>query len=272
MGEQMNKLFGKENQKPVEADSHITKLSLYGGKHQLEFNEKTHRYKVDGVWVSGVTSMLKRIDKGEGLMQWAANCAVESYKNGADEATAKKAWVTFRDTAANTGKDAHAWISHFLKTGESQKLSPEAEPSVSAFKLWWTIHKPENIQSERIVYSAKHHYCGTCDIIFQAGNKRVIADFKTGSPDREWKAYSKTYSGKLRAYQEHYYQCALYDQAMFEEDGIYADIYSMIYITKEGKLHVFSTSRPDMYREAALAAVNFCAQEKQLKDIHLYEG
>ena len=254
-------------------ESHITTLELYGGKYRLQFNEKTHRYKINGIWTPGVTSILRRLDKGEGLIQWAANLAAESMSKGSDIATAKAAWKTFRDTTANIGKDAHAWIQKYLQDNVKLSLSPEIAPSIEAFEQWWKEVGPFNVQSERIVYSADFNYCGTCDIIFDTTidgiKRRVVADFKTGSPEREWKQ-GKGYTGQTRAYAEAFYQCALYDQAIYEEDGLWADTYMVIYLTRDGELFFYSTDDTAPYHAAGLLAVRLSQVEKDLKGIHCF--
>lgn len=278
MGEQMNLLFNRtlqpiEPRRGYETDGHIVKTSLYNGKYALEFNEKTHRYKINGIYIGGVTTILKRLDKGEGLIQWAANLAVEAYKKGADEQQAKKAWVTFRDDAANIGKAAHSWISHYLTTGEELEVGSDIEPCINSFHKWLAGILPTNMQSERIVFSAEHNYCGTCDMVFNAkiGNTtlRIVGDFKTGSPEKEWTRLAG-YTGKNRAYAEHFYQCALYDQALQEEDGKRADAYMVIYLTKDGKLFSYLTPDTSAYSNAALHAVRLSTCEKELKRIHVY--
>ncbi len=244
-------------------------VSLYGGLYTLTFSEGSHRYKVNGEYKNGVTTMLGLLGK-EGLIQWAANCAVEALQNGDEPQEAKYAWMKKRDKAGDVGTRVHAWIEEHIK-GNNSEVSEDMRPSVEAFLQWESTHQPEYAESERMVYSAEFDYCGTVDCVAVIDGKRVVLDFKTGEPDKEYKAYEKRYTGKLRARTEHFMQDSLYDQAILEEDGVSAEVYGVVYVTKEGKTHYFTTDKVEQVRNTALSLVNFYKAHKSLEKENEYE-
>lgn len=232
------------------------KIKLYNGKYTIEFSEKAHRYKVNGEVKSGVTGMLKILSKGDSLMQWAVNCAIEAIEEGQTPAEAKYAYLRKRDSAGDVGKRVHNWIETYTTTGEEKRLDPDMMEAVKAYKKWESERDIKHIDSERVVYSETYDYCGTVDDIHTQGDDRVVNDYKTGNPDFEYNRKTKRYTGKARPRIEHLLQCALYDQAIAEETGERADKLAVTYITKDGKLYYFETDRTEQLTELALLTVN----------------
>lgn len=229
-------------------------IKLYNGKYLLEFSEEAHRYKVNGVFKQGVTTMLKLLDKGDGLMQWAANMAVESMQAGDPPEVAKKAYLRKRDNAGDVGKRVHSWIENYNQ-GIETECDEEMKPSVDAYLRWEDQYNVTHLTPERLLYSEEHDYCGTVDDPHLQGSIRVINDYKTGKPDFEYSRTTRRYTGKIRPRIEHFLQDALYDQCMIEEDGIGAEKYAVTYITKDGKLYYCETDRVKELRELALQVV-----------------
>lgn len=230
------------------------KLKLYDGKYEIEFSEKAHRYKVNGEIVPGVTGMLKLLSKGDSLMQWAVNCAIEAIEAGESPADAKYAYLRKRDTAGDVGKRVHAWIETYTTTGREETYQPDMEAAISAYLKWEKDNDIKHIDSERVVFSEQYRYAGTVDDIHESQGKRVVNDYKTGNPDFEYK--NKRYTGQVRPRIEHLLQCALYDQAILEETGQGADRYAVTYITKDGKLYYFFTERVKELRDLATSVVD----------------
>lgn len=230
------------------------KYELYGGKYILEFNEANHRYKVNGVFKQGVTTMLKLLDKGDGLMQWAVNMAIEAMQAGESAQVAKRAYLQKRDDAGDVGKRVHSWIENYNQ-GIQTTIDDEMKPSVDAYLRWEKEYQVEHLTPERVLYSELHDYCGTVDDPHMQNGLRVINDYKTGKPDFEYDHRTKSYTGKIRPRIEHLLQDALYDQCMIEEDGVGADKYAVTYLTKDGKLYYCETDRVKEIRELALQVV-----------------
>ena len=232
---------------------------LYDGTVSVTFNAGSHRYKVDGDYKIGCTTILGILNK-DGLLQWASNMAVQAMLDGESPEDAKKAFSRKRDKAGDTGSKVHAWIENHLK-GFDQPIDKDMRPSVNAYMKWERENDIEILDQERILYSKEHDYCGTVDLVFNMNGKRYVADFKTSDTDKEWK---KWYTGRRRPRNEHLLQCALYDQALTEETGLKADAYMVIYITKEGKLFNFEIDYTDYLKETALNLVTVYKFYKQL--------
>ena len=52
---------------------------LYKGKYELEFSPAAHRYKVNGVYKEGVTSIINKVVSKDHLISWSANMAAQSF-------------------------------------------------------------------------------------------------------------------------------------------------------------------------------------------------
>lgn len=230
------------------------KLELYGGKYSLAFNPTSHRYMVNGQYKHGVTTMLKLLDKGDSLLQWASNMAVEAMLAGLDPMDAKYAYRKKRDDAGDIGKIVHDWIENHV-AGNTLPIHDEIKKPVEAYLRWEAERGIEHLEAERVVYSETYDYCGTLDDLHEQSGIRVVNDYKTGKPDFEYDARLKRYTGKVRPRLEHILQCALYDQAIFEEDGVWARKYAVTYVTKEGELYYFETDRVKDFRDLALQVV-----------------
>lgn len=166
----------------------------YDGKVQLLFNPAKHLYTVDGNAVYGVTSILGVIAKPQ-LIAWAANEAAkfieENLKPGQslDEIEIKKlakdaaaAHRMKRDKSADIGHLAHAWVEHYIKTGEKNDIvNPEIQNAVDAFLKWESEHSVQWLKSEVKVLSRIYNYAGTFDFIAIVDGKKVLGDLKTGS-------------------------------------------------------------------------------------------
>lgn len=239
----------------------MTEVQLYNGKYKLQFSEGSHRYKVNGEYKPGVTTMLKLIDKGDMLGQWMVNMALEAIQNGKSLDEAKYAWRVKRDTAGDVGHRVHAWIEAYT-SGKTLPIDADMANAVDAYKQWERQNNINHLHSERLLYSEKYDYCGTVDDVHEQNGLRVVNDYKTGKPDYEYNSRTKQYTGKIRARIEHFLQDALYDQCMIEEDGKGADKYAVTYITKEGKLHYFETDKTEELRKLALCIVEAYGQLK----------
>ena len=95
----------------------------------FEFQEGTHSYFFNGKRMTGVTTVLGVISKGDALINWAANMAVDYIDNEfkderellydtprwreiAEEA--RKAHTRKKDKAAQAGTDVHLWVSEWI--------------------------------------------------------------------------------------------------------------------------------------------------------------
>jgi hypothetical protein len=273
-------------------------LKLYKNKYTLDLMPNGHKYLVNGKEKPGVTSILQILNK-PGLSQWAANQTAEFVRLNSvpfPEAEGQKAWVVLdsdlrqatqaynrsRDNSANVGKKAHQWIERHVgyalgqtvqaRTKELSKDRPYSKdiaPCIESFLAWEEQYKPKYLFSERQIYSEKGDYCGTCDVglIIKIDGKelRVILDFKTGKPEKQFDKRLRRYTNKKRPYSTVFIQDALYDLAIEEEDGIRADRYGVLYLSTNGDLLFGLTEETEAFRNAAKSIVE---TDKALRTIN----
>lgn len=196
------------------------KHKLYGGSIVLDFNEAKHKYTLDGKTVDGVTSILKIINKprlidwsvrmdGEGLRELAQVLAShdrETVLKDIERILDKATGVTgkIKTDSASRGTDVHAYVENFIKGKEQELPKDEAiRQRVERFVKWAKDNVSEFRDSERVVYSKKHGYCGTLDFtcFLKEGGGIYIGDIKTGK----------------YVYPEHFFQTAAYQMAYQEE-------------------------------------------------------
>lgn len=179
----------------------------------LEFNEATHRYRYDGRWVPGVTTVLNRLAK-PALIQWAADMVVDDLKRCDRNAAghyivpeihleaARKAHAKKRDDAADVGSNVHAYAEAWLKGRTLPPLvTDQAKAGAAAFEQWMGEHSIQPVCAERRVFSREHWFAGTCDFVGVIDGELAALDFKTSSG----------------IYPEHWLQLAAYSIALREE-------------------------------------------------------
>ena len=240
--------------------------SLYSDSIKLKFTHYGHRYQIDSGagWkpVQGVTTILGKVVAKDGLVNWAANLAVQAMVDGATPDEAKKAHIRKKDAGADVGSEVHNYIENFIKTGKELSVTLEAEPAVVAFQEWLTQRTVKFLHSEIPVYSKKYDYCGTCDFVAEVDGRRYIGDWKTADPKKEWK--NNKYTGKLTAYPEHFIQVAAYDQALCEMGYDSFDGHMIVYVTKGGTLHTFINKDVRANKNAWFGALSLSRRLQQL--------
>jgi len=184
---------------------------------RFKFDEGSHKYTLDGKPLTGVTTVLGVIAK-PALIAWAANEAVKYVKEhepklvnvgGQDliiytpaqlhdllEA-ARKAHTAKRDTSADLGTLAHAWIEKFAK-GKNPKPVKKIAFITDNFVKWATNNDIRFVESEVRLYSEKFWYAGTMDLIYTKGENpdKFIADVKTQNA-----LYDRTPFAQMAGYQ-----------------------------------------------------------------------
>lgn len=166
---------------------------------RFTFEPNTHVYKLDGKRLTGVTTIIGVLDK-PALVSWSANTAVDHIEQNfptaeqiikgevmlADLFTeARKAWCKKRDKAGDVGTIIHNAIEDYVKAkiaGEpvpKRDLTEEQEKMFGKFLEWEQEHNVKFLLSEQKLYSEKHWYAGTVDLVVEIGGKKYIADIKT---------------------------------------------------------------------------------------------
>lgn len=183
---------------------------LYGGAVELVLDNR-HRYSANGKWAPGVTTVLGVIGKGDGITQWAVNCAIDSLRERLQgELTdaqledafkvAKYAYKGVKQEACDVGTLAHNWLEQYL-LGNEQPLpeNEQARNSIDAAKKWMAEHDYRTVAVEQLLYSRKYRYCGKLDFLTaEIDGELSLPDWKTS------KAIYDSYAFQLAAYQQAY--------------------------------------------------------------------
>lgn len=175
---------------------------LYGGEVAINFKDKDHSYwttydsplKKDGTprlrRLCGVTTFINVLDK-PALIPWAVRTTVEFIRDHLGELKndpdlilqhAREEADRQKDVAAEIGKAIHAWIEAHVK-GDRPEMPDDENvlQGVVHFLNWVDEHNVKFEASEQIVYSKKHDYVGTLDIMAVVDGKRCLVDVKTGN-------------------------------------------------------------------------------------------
>ena len=160
----------------------------------------THQpyHLADGAIVSSVTTILKVLDKGEGMQYWAWDLG----RQGLD-------YREVRDAAARVGTLAHSLIAWHLKGnpgpgpgGYSPEEAEKANKCFAKYLAWEKEHPISPVMIETPLISEEFKFGGTPDLLAELDDEFVLIDFKTGS------------SG---IYENMFYQLAGYRQLLTEQ-------------------------------------------------------
>jgi hypothetical protein len=259
----------------------------------VEFRESTtrHTYKVVSPerykgTKTGVTTPLGVIAKPS-LILWSAKMVCEYIEENCKDGSiysvtkehlklARTNHTSYKEKRADEGTLAHDWIEQHIR-GNDMDIPEVILDRVEAFLKW---EKENNVEylldlMEAPIYSRVHDYCGKPDIPALIDGVYGIIDLKSGSPDKEYNAYQKRYTGKYRAYSEHLYQCAGYDIALEEQTGRPANWYQIIYLDHVDKntrklKQVFKTEEVDYFRDAWLRTLSLYKHRKLLNEANPY--
>ena len=204
------------------------------------FDPVKHVYTLDGKPLTGVTTVLRVISKGDGLLQWAVNLAVEAMQAGKEPQDAKVAWKTKRDTAGTKGTDLHSEVESFVKACihlDNGNPTAGCHESVAPFKEWAQSEKIRFTASEQRVFSRDLWLAGTYDLLLEKDGKKFIADVKTSKA----------------IYPSYFYQMAAY-RLMLEGMGV-KDIEGAIVIRLNGGVETQYRYDYDTDKDAFLGAL-----------------
>ena len=153
----------------------------------------------DGTIVPSVTTVLKVLDKGEGMQYWAWDLG----QQGLD-------YREFRDSAARVGTLAHYLIACHLKR-EAPEYQPlavhpdetdRAEKCFAKYLAWEKGNPLTPVMIETPLVSELFKYGGTPDLLAGMDDGFVLIDFKTGG----------------RIYEDYFCQLAAYRKLLEEQD------------------------------------------------------
>lgn len=160
----------------------------------LVFYEKSHRYKLDGQWVPGVTTLIKGGLPAPALMYWSARSVAEYVADHSEDVEAlrrmgrgpmvnalKEVPWEKRDTAAVQGTDVHA-LAQVLVAGEQVDVPEPLAGYVDACVDFLDTWRPEPLIVERPLAHRKHWWAGTPDLFASLPDGRIILwDYKTAT-------------------------------------------------------------------------------------------
>lgn len=152
---------------------------------------KGHYYKdANGQRVPGVTSVTGGGLPKTALINWAANATAEYAINNWDDLTSLQpaarlkrlqgARYEDKDRAANRGTEVHK-LAEQLITGAEIEIPEELAGHAESYVQFLDEFDPQPVLIEGTVYSIKHGYAGTLDLIadFPTLGKRFLVDLKT---------------------------------------------------------------------------------------------
>lgn len=161
------------------------------------FQEKGHRYELDGKPMTGVTTILGVLAK-PALIPWAANMTAEwireNCKRGEmdylcteeDLQEAVKAHTKKKEAGGDKGKDLHSLVEQYIKECIEEyegkalvRRKDVPDPMFDAFVAWAVKNDIKFLASEQQVYHSELFYAGTFDFSFEKEGKRYIGDLKT---------------------------------------------------------------------------------------------
>lgn len=160
----------------------------------LVFYQKSHRYRLDGSWVPGVTTLIKKGLPKPALPYWSAKMVAEWVADNPDltedlkrlggrgpaVAYLKELPWQKRDDAAIRGTDVHA-LAERLAHGEEVEVPEHLAGHVQGYVDWLDANQPEVLLTERPVASRQWRYAGTFDLVAKLDGVTWLLDVKTSS-------------------------------------------------------------------------------------------
>lgn len=157
----------------------------------IKFNEKVHRYWVDGKQIPGVTTLLGKGLPKPALPYWSAKMVAEYVAANPDEietlrgmgegpmiAALKGIPWQKRDEAAVRGTDVHA-LAEQLVHGVEVEVPEHLVDHVTGYSRWLDAFGVVPILTERSVANREHWYAGRFDLIADIRGVRYLLDVKT---------------------------------------------------------------------------------------------
>jgi len=156
--------------------------------------------------MTGITTIIGVIGKGDGLVQWSANEAVRYISEHKDTQwtnqktffesnaevleQARTAWKDERDKAALWGQITHKGVEIWIATDgipstvtlndKEYKIEPEHKEAIKRFVKWAEDNKVKFTESEKKMYDPEMFIAGTADFVCEIDGRKYIGDLKTG--------------------------------------------------------------------------------------------
>ena len=160
----------------------------------LKFYPASHRYKLDGSWVPGVTTLIGKGLPKPALPYWSAKMVAEWVADnpgltedlkrmggrGPAVAFLKELPWQKRDEAAIRGTDVHA-LAERIVHGDEVEVPEHLAAHVQGYVDWLDATNVEPLLTERPCASRQWQYAGTFDLIARIDGVTWMLDVKTSS-------------------------------------------------------------------------------------------
>lgn len=181
---------------------------------EIEFDAEQHEYFVNGKRVPCVSDI------------------ISVFGNDLEEGDDLELVI---EAAAERGTTCHKVLEMLLR-GLAPEYPDEYEPYVDAIRLFLSEHRVQPIFIEQPIYSAKHNYAGTPDLLCFLDDRLTLLDYKFVSQIAKTKV-----KAQLNAY------CRA-----FEEQEIYPELMYAIQFLKDGTYRMYPVKYDDTELEVAL--------------------
>lgn len=233
----------------------------------LTFYSRSHRYKLDGQWIPGVTTILGKGIAKPFLIDWAAGEVARfaadnlSVLEALDDADArydllKTAHNRHRDKAAVRGTDIHALAEKILH-GQEAEIPEHLTGYVEGYVRFLDQWQPTPVLTERPCASRKGWYAGTPDaVVTLPDGERLLMDWKSGK-----NVYGET-ALQLAAYRnaEFYLHDDGTEQPMPQVDSL-----AVVHITPTGS-DVYRVADADLAWKQFQHVAWVASQQQAIKD------
>lgn len=160
----------------LETQPKIITSTSWDGKHTLEFNEGSHRYKLDGKRIKGATTVNSGYPKAEALIRWMVKQGIEEYVN-----------KTQMQKGADIGTILHNYAECYEKglafdrtLIETSQHKSEIERVIDRFTNWRSNNSDKVLRMEDIIASVELQVGGKIDTLRERdGLGLVLSDYKT---------------------------------------------------------------------------------------------
>lgn len=152
--------------------SSAERLTAFPAFPELTFEDSTHTYRLDGVIIPSVSTIMEPLN-------------ADKYRGISAKTLAR---------AADKGTSVHNAIENWIKF-DIEDCPEEHQAYFDAFREWWEREKPVLVGSECRVYHKIMQYGGTVDLLAYIRDKLTLLDFKS-----TYNLYEMTCGVQLEAY------------------------------------------------------------------------
>lgn len=229
----------------------------FDGKHTIQFNEASHRYKLNGKAAVGTTTFVKAgYPTSMSLVSWMKGQSIQYLWNELMVQDPASMWWNYRPTenregiaedqrielfkaakaadkkpaqeAADIGTLIHdyAYLIELGREQEAQALYDQIIQlpakdkiigGIEKFKKWKETNKDELVASESLVASPTYLFCGKFDRLAKRNGRLVLDDFKSSNS----------------IYLEHFIQLGAYSIAIREWMGMTVEALEILRFGKD---------------------------------------